>query len=47
MGSLVQIRYQAYFYDKEIFDSSADDGQGTVDFYIGDIKLIEGLWRGI
>ena len=47
MGSLCRIKYLAYYYDKEIFDSSPDDGKGTVDLYIGDIKLIEGLWRGI
>jgi hypothetical protein len=45
LGSLVRIRYLAYFYDKEMFDRTAE-GQ-TKDMYLGDIRTIEGLWRGI
>ena len=37
LGYLVRIKYLAYFYDKEIFDSSPEDGEGTIDMYIGDI----------
>lgn len=47
MGSLCRIKYLAYYYDKEIFDSSPADGKSTTDLYVGDIKLIEGLWRGL
>jgi len=39
------VKYIAYFYDKEMFDCRAQNI--PVDFYLGDIKLIEGLWRGI
>lgn len=45
LGSLVRIKYIAYFYDKEMFDRTPE-GQ-TLDMYLGDIRSIEGLWRGI
>jgi FKBP-type peptidyl-prolyl cis-trans isomerase 2 len=45
MGALCRVKYIAYFYDKEIFDSRAQNTE--VDFYLGDVKLVEGLWRGI
>jgi FKBP-type peptidyl-prolyl cis-trans isomerase 2 len=45
MGSLCKIKYIAYFFDKQIFDVSAQET--PVDIYLGDITLIEGLWRGI
>jgi FKBP-type peptidyl-prolyl cis-trans isomerase len=45
MGSLCRIKYIAYFYDKEIFDCRVEET--PVDIYLGDIKLIEGMWRGI
>jgi len=47
MGYLCRIRFIAYYFDKEIFETSPDDGAGTVDLYLGDVKYIEGLWRGI
>ena len=45
MGALCRIKYIAYFYDKEIFDNRAQIQ--PVDIYLGDVKLAEGLWRGI
>ena len=47
MGWLCKIKYIAYFYDKIIFDSSPQDGEGTVEISIGDIAYPEGLWRGL
>lgn len=47
MAWLCTIKYIAYFYDKEIFDSSPNDGQDPVEIYIGDIAWPEGLWRGL
>lgn len=47
MGWLCKVKYVAYFYDKVIFDTSPDDGQGTVDLCLGDISWPEGMWRGI
>ena len=45
LGSLCRIKYIAYFYDKEMFDRTQDGL--TLDLYLGDLKYIEGLWRGI
>lgn len=45
LGALCRVSYIAYFYDKEIFDCRAQNK--PVDFYLGDVKLAEGLWRGI
>lgn len=45
LGSLCRIRYIAYFFDKELFDQT-EEGE-THDFYLGDIRYIEGLWRGL
>lgn len=45
LGSLCRIKYIAYFYDKELFDQT-QDGE-THDFYLGDVRYIEGLWRGL
>jgi hypothetical protein len=42
LGSLCRISYVAYFYDKQIFDKN-----DCLDFYLGDIRYIEGLWRGV
>ena len=47
MGWLCKIKYIAYFYDKQIFDSSPNDGEGSIDVCIGDIAYPEGLWRGL
>ena len=47
MGWLCRIKYIAYFYDKEIFDSSPKDGEGAIDICVGDIAYPEGLWRGL
>jgi hypothetical protein len=47
MGYLCRIKFLAYYFDKEIFDTSPDEGAGTIDLYLGDVKYIEGLWRGI
>ena len=46
-GYLCRIKYIAYYFDKEIFDSSPNDGEGILELYMGDIRYIEGLWRGI
>ena len=42
LGSLVRVNYIAYFYDKELFSQ-----QQNLDFNLGDIRYIEGFWRGI
>ena len=47
LGHLCKIKYIAYFYDKTIFDTSPDGGEGTVELYIGDISWPEGLWQGM
>ena len=47
LGWLCKIKYVAYFYDKTIFDTSPDNGQGSVELYIGDISWPEGLWKGM
>lgn len=47
MGHLCRIKYVAYFYDKQIFDSSPNDGEGETQLVIGDIAWPEGLWRGL
>ena len=47
LGWLCKIKYIAYFYDKTIFDTSPQNGEGTVDFYIGDIVWPEGVWKGM
>ena len=47
MGWLCKIKYIAYFYDKKIFDSSPNDGEGAIDICVGDISYPEGLWRGL
>jgi hypothetical protein len=43
LGSLCRVKYIAYFYDKEMFDRTLE----PLDFYLGDLAQIEGLWRGI
>lgn len=35
LGSLCRIKYIAYFFDKELFDKTAEDK--TLDLYLGDI----------
>ena len=47
MGHLCRIKYIAYFYDKLIFDTSPNEGQGETTLVIGDIAWPEGLWRGL
>ena len=47
LGWLCKIKYVAYFYDKTIFDTSPENGQGSVELYIGDISWPEGLWKGM
>ena len=47
LGWLCKIKYIAYFFDKTIFDTSPDNGQGTVELFIGDISWPEGLWKGM
>ena len=47
LGWLCKIKYIAYFYDKTIFDTSPQNGQGTVELFIGDITWPEGLWKGM
>jgi len=47
LGHLCQIKYRAYFYDKLIFDTSPDNGEGIVELYVGDISWPEGLWKGM
>ena len=47
LGHLCKIKYIAYFYDKTIFDTSPNGGEGTVELYIGDISWPEGLWQGM
>ena len=47
MGWLCKIKYVAYFYDKIIFDSSPEDGEGSTEVYIGSMQWPEGLWRGL
>jgi hypothetical protein len=37
MGYVCKISYVAYFYDKQIFDSSPDEGEGTIDIFLGDV----------
>merc|ERR1712060_450467 len=46
-GWLCKIKYVAYFYDKTIFDTSPENGEGTVELFIGDISWPEGLWKGM
>ena len=46
-GWLCKIKYVAYFYDKTIFDTSPNNGEGTVELFIGDITWPEGLWKGM
>lgn len=47
LGWLCKIKYIAYFYDKNIFDTSPQNGEGTVELFIGDITWPEGLWKGM
>ncbi len=47
LGWLCKIKYIAYFYDKTIFDTSPQNGEGTVELFIGDISWPEGLWKGM
>ena len=47
LGWLCKIKYIAYFYDKTIFDTSPDGGEGTVELFVGDISWPEGLWKGM
>ena len=47
LGWLCKIKYIAYFYDKTVFDMSPDNGNGTVELFIGDITWPEGLWKGM
>ena len=47
LGWLCKIKYIAYFYDKTIFDTSPQNGEGTVELFIGDISWVEGLWKGM
>lgn len=47
LGWLCKIKYVAYFFDKTIFDTSPQNGEGTVELFIGDISWPEGLWKGM
>jgi len=47
MGWLCKIKYIAYFYDKLIFESSPEGGEGAIEINLGDISWPEGLWRGL
>lgn len=47
MGYSCTIKYTAYFFDKVIFDQSPDDGEGSVELWLGDISWPEGIWRGL
>lgn len=47
LGHLCRIKYIAYFFDKQIFDTSPEDGNCETEVVIGDISWPEGLWRGL